>query len=239
MGERLKSLKEWIDPLLSVIFPDVCEICGSTLVPGEMLLCSHCLHAMPRLNLFTNKFNDIHHRLFSTHSHIDKAAALYAYHRHDEYAEVILTMKYRNRPDIGEKLGMMLAREADQYGFFNGVDMLLPVPMHWWKKLRRGYNQSEEIARGISKVTGIPVRNYLKAARKHGTQTHRTAKMRWENTKGIYSVRKTDLLEGKHVMLIDDVITTGSTLLHCSEALAKSVSNINISVCTVAATHLN
>ena len=111
--------------------------------------------------------------------------------------------------------------------------------MHWWKESVRGYNQSKEIASGISKVTGIPVGIHLKAARKHGSQAHKSAKMRWENTKGIYSVRKAEQLEGKHVMIVDDVITTGSTLLHCSEALTTGVPNVTVSVCAIAATHLN
>lgn len=239
MGGIKDFIRNWIHPLLSVVYPDVCEICGNSLVPGEMLFCTHCNEAMPRLKLFNHPFNDIHHRLYSTNSHVERAGALFAYHREDEYAQVIQSMKYRNRPEIGEKLGIMLAQEADKEGFFNGVDLLLPVPMHWWKQTRRGYNQSVEIARGISKVTGIPIGNNLKAARKRGTQTHRSAKMRWENTKGTYSVRKPNELIGKHVMIVDDVITTGSTVLHCSEALTKSVENIKVSVCSVAATHLN
>lgn len=238
-GGLAEFLKEWVHPLLSVIYPDICAICGRSLVRGEQLLCTHCNHAMPRLNLFSNDFNEIHKRLYSTNSHIDRAGALFAYHREDEYARVIQTMKYRNRPDIGEKLGVMLAQEAEKEGFFNGVDLLIPVPMHWWKESVRGYNQSKEIAAGISKITGLPVGNNLKAARKHGTQTHRSAKMRWENTKGIYSVRKPEQLEGKHVMIVDDVITTGSTLLHCSEALTTGASNVTVSVCAIAATHLN
>lgn len=240
MGRRISRLfHDWIDPLLSVIYPELCEVCGRTLVPGEQLLCTHCNQALPRLNLYDKPFNDIHHRLYSTSSHIDRAAALFAYHRADEYAAIIRTMKYHSRPDIGRKLGIMMAREAQSHQFFSGIDLLLPVPMHWWKQLRRGYNQSEEIARGISKITDIPVAHNLKAAPKHGTQTHRSAKMRWENTKGIYSVSKPHRLSGKHVLLIDDVITTGSTLLHCSEALTKAVPDITVSVLTAAATHLN
>lgn len=240
MGKSItKIINEWLDPLLCVIYPNLCEVCGRTLVPGETVFCTHCYLSMPRYNHFHDPFNEIHRRLFSSYSHMDHAGALYAYHRHDVYAKVIHKMKYGNRPDIGEKLGRIIAREADAVGFFTGVDLLLPVPMHWWKELHRGYNQSKEIALGIKSVTGIPVGKNLKSGFKQDTQTKKNAKMRWKNTEGIYSVKHPEQLEGKHVMLIDDVITTGATLLHCVEALTQSVNDIKVSACAIAATKLD
>ena len=110
------------------------------------------------------------------------------------------------------------------------------VPMHWWKKARRGYNQAEVVAEGVSEATGIPVIHDAMRAARHATQTRKDAAGRMANARRIYSVCNPALLEGKHIMLVDDVITTGATITACCEAIHKSVGNCRVSVLALAAT---
>ena len=135
-------------------------------------------------------------------------------------------------------LASAFASELDNEGFFDGMDAILPVPMYAWKQVRRGFNQAEEIAKGISDVAGIPVWHNLTAIRPHQSQTTRNAVERAANAAGIYAVVEADRLDGRHVLIVDDVITTGSTILGCCEAVMKA-STAEVSVLSLAATRMD
>lgn len=233
-----KTLKEWIEALGSVLFPDVCQVCGVSLVKGEKVLCTHCNEAMSRANFHLLPSNQLLDRLVC-HAPIERAAALFFYVREDPYAGLIHKLKYNRMRYIGIELAKMFADEIEMSGFFNGIDVIVPVPMHWVKELRRGYNQSRVIAEGLSCQTGIPVGDCLVALKSHSTQTRKGAAGRWENSEGIYGVKHIDRVEGKHILVVDDVVTTGATLIHCCEALYAADSSVKISVLTLAATRLN
>ncbi len=230
-------IKEWLDALLGMIYPNVCEICGTSLVNGEKIICSHCNIAMPRTGIHNDRFNHIHQRLFC-HAPILNAGAMFYYYKNDSYARLIHKLKYNNRREIGRELGRMYARELAADSFFSGIDILIPVPVHWSKLISRGYNQAAIIAEGISDVTSIPVGDHLKAVKRHPTQTRRGALARWENSEGIYRACHSDELVDRHVLIIDDVVTTGATLIHCCEAIHAASPSTTISVLTLGATKL-
>lgn len=232
------SIKEWINSLLSMIYPEVCEICGTSLVKGEKTICSRCNMEMPRTFIHNDRFNYLHKRLLC-HCPIERAGALFYYYKEDCFARLIHKLKYNGRREIGINLGAMYARELEPDGFFNGIDMLLPVPMHWFKQMSRGYNQTELIAEGISSVTGIPVGDHLKATRRHPTQTRKGALERWKNSEGIYEAANAKELAGMHVLIIDDVITTGATMIHCCEAIHNAEPTATVSVLSLGATKLS
>ena len=154
------------------------------------------------------------------------------YYEGGEARRLLHSIKYRNRPRAGEELAKVFAREMLDEDFFDEVDGIVAV--HWRRRLRRGYNQSDYIARGISSITQIPVlRNVIKRTVNNSTQTHLNHFQRQENVKDIFRLTRPDMVVGKHILLVDDVMTTGATILSCAQELA-SIPDVRISVFTLA-----
>ena len=225
----------WLYDLSRMLFPVTCEVCGDALVEGEKVVCMSCDMRMPRCDFHLRPSDELSMRFAA--AKISKVAALFPYIRKNEFARLIQKAKYNNRPDIGRLLGEKFSRELLPGGFFSGIDMLMPVPMHFWKQARRGYNQAYEIARGISKVTSIPIADNLVATRSHATQTRKSAGDRLaSDAAGKLKVCYPDELEGRHILLIDDVITTGATMFACADVLRQAVPSVSLSALALAAT---
>ncbi len=171
--------------ILGFVFPDICLACGRRLVDGEKVICLHCQGSLPRINCIPHTDNAVHRHLASTIP-IEKAAAMFVYRRGDIFTKPIHTAKYGGRPAVARELGRMFAARLDKQSFFNSIDAITPVPLHWWKHIKRGYNQSEHIARGIADITGIPVHTHLLRASGHGSQTQLSRTRRWENASATY-----------------------------------------------------
>lgn len=231
------GLTAWFRDLLGVIYPDVCEVCGESLIRGEETVCLHCLMKLPRTQIHQEEFNLLHQRL-AGNVPIERAAGYFYYYRESDYAALIHRAKYRGRPVIAERLGARYAREIVGDGFFDGIDMIIPVPLHRFKMIRRGYNQSEAIAQGVSRVTGLPIGDNLVAVKGHSSQTRKNSYDRWLNAQDIYTVIRHEELNGKHLLIVDDVVTTGATLLACCEAVHKVQPSARISVLALGITHL-
>lgn len=231
---------EWpriLKGVVNLIWPDVCEVCGCTLVKGEKVICLGCRLKLPRTNLHTQEFSLIHHRL-AGRVPIERAAGYFYYYRSDSFTRLIHAAKYNGRPNVARYLAREYAGEIKNDGFFSGIDLILPVPLHRFKLWKRGYNQTEYLARGLKDATGIAIGSNLVATRGHSTQTRKGSYMRWLNTRNIYEVAHPGELEGKHILVVDDVITTGATLLACCEAIHRSAPTATISVLTLAVSHL-
>lgn len=224
------------DDLRHLFFPETCPVCARTLVEGEEAICLECDAAMPRTNYHLDSDNRLYYTLLSQHIPLVHAAAMFHYASSNPYSRLIVDAKYRNRPELSRAMGAKYAGEIISSGVFDDVDLLVPVPMHWWKQIRRGYNQAVEIASGISEVTGIPVVEAL-VSRRHGSQTRRTAYERLLNARRTYSVADVGTIEGRHIMLVDDVVTTGATLVSCCEAVRRQSPSTRISVVALAATY--
>lgn len=212
-----------MNALLEYILPRTCHICGRQLGKDERYLCRRCLTKLPRSNFHRVKDNPMEQRFMGIVPY-ERCTGLLLYTPNSELASVLHDMKYRKFRDLGRYMGEVMGRELLNTGFFNGVDMLMPVPMHWWKQARRGYNQAEQLCIGISKATDIPVDTSLRAVRGHRTQTALNHDQRLENLKNIFVVRNPERLSGKHILLVDDVCTTGATLTAAAEPLATAVS---------------
>lgn len=223
--------------LLDAFFPRLCPVCGCSLVRGETLMCLSCLAALPRTRMHLRPDNSITARLARPGLRLALAAAWMDYSRHSPYAAVVRDAKYRGMPHLAREAGRIFACElmADIGPGLAGIDVLLPVPLHWTKMLRRGYNQSREIALGISAATGIPVGDNLYALRAHATQTRRSVRERMRNVGGIIAVRRPAELLGLHVAVVDDVITTGATLADALRALRAQAQPSATSVLTIGA----
>lgn len=223
--------------VVNLIWPDVCEVCGCTLVKGEKVICLGCRLRLPRTNLHTHEFGLIHHRL-AGRVPIERAAGYFYYYRYNPFTRLIHAAKYNGRPNVARYLAREYAGEIKDNGFFSGIDLILPVPLHRFKLWKRGYNQTEYLARGLKDATGIAIGSNLVATRGHSTQTRKGSYMRWLNTRNIYDVVRPGELEGKHILVVDDVLTTGATLLACCEAIHRSAPTATISVLTLAVSHL-
>lgn len=191
---------------------------------------------MPRTNYHKWPEHPVE-RLFREQIPLVRATSFFYYEKGGRFNELIFQLKYKNNPKVGEVIGRHMAGEMLPSGFFEGIDMLIPVPLHPNKLKRRGYNQCEWIAQGISHVTGIPViTSHLERTKDTDTQTRKSASARWENVEGIFSLQDPSFFSGKHILIIDDVLTTGATILACASAFCD-VENIRISIFTLAVAH--
>ena len=223
----------WITRILDFISPRLCVVCGQRLAPTERSLCSVCLFHLPRTDFHQKPLDNPMAQLFWGLAPIEKAAALFYYHPHSETAQLVYRLKYNNRPDIGEDIGRVMANELQAANFFSDIDVLLPVPLASKRLRQRGYNQSEQLAKGISDITQLPI--VTKALRRKHFQQSQTTLNRWqrqENVEDTFWLKDGSQLQDKHVLLIDDICTTGATLISCANTL-KDIEGIRISVLTL------
>lgn len=233
----MNRLAELGSLVADILFPRVCAVCGRPLVSGEDVMCLGCLVDLPRTNQHLRQPNDIHTRLISLHAPLERCASLFHYHRENPYSRLIKGAKYRGRPSIGRKLARMFATELKPTGFFDGIDLIIPVPIHLFRFLSRGYNQTHYIARGISDVTGIEVCDNLRASRPHSAQARKGAEARRVNAAGTFSVLRPRNLAGHHILVVDDVITTGSTMVSALDTIKKAEPSARLSVLSLALTY--
>ncbi len=237
--DRRKWLRGIVHALSQLVWPGICEVCGRKLTDNEEVMCLHCELEMPLTKLHDSPdFNEIHERM-APHPPVERAASLMYYLREDPYTQLIHNAKYNSRPSILRYLGKRYGITLQQSGFMDGIDIIEAVPMHWFKEMTRGYNQTDYLAEGISEATGIPVGDHLRVRRHHKSQTRKSKQARWENTADAYTLVYADELAGKHVLLIDDVITTGSTVAACAEQIQRAGDGTKISVVSIGLTRLH
>ena len=165
---------------------------------------------------------------------LERATSFFFYRKGSDFRQILHQLKYGGRKELGAIMGRYMASELLPSGFFKGIDVIIPVPLHKKKQQLRGYNQSEWIVRGIAAVTGIPVNTESVIRKKNTeTQTRKSTFERWENVDGIFELRSSEHLQGKHVLVVDDVLTTGATTVACVSALME-VQGIRISILTLA-----
>ncbi|KAA6345068.1 hypothetical protein EZS27_007334 [termite gut metagenome] len=190
---------------------------------------------MPRTNFHWQQ-GYLMERLFEGSFPFVRTTSFFFYDTGSRFNEILHQLKYKGNKELGEVMGSCMARELLSSGFFEGIDMLVPVPLHPKKLKRRGYNQSEQIAAGISHVTGIPViTSYSERIKNTDTQTHKSAIERRENVEGIFLLQNPLFFSGKHILIVDDVLTTGATIMSFA-SIFRNVKDIRISVFTMAIT---
>lgn len=213
-------IKVALQSLRELFFPECCPVCGVKLSEGERFICMGCLADLPRLHVRGSDKMEGVNALFAGVEAVDDAVSMFSYDRLGSYSGILKDIKYRNRPQLGKELARIFAKELALRHFFNGLDCIVPVPLHHSKLENRGYNQSRYIADGVAEATGLPVRELLDAVKPHKSQTSKTAEARRKNVAGVF-VSNNDLA-GCNVLLVDDVITTGATLVACCDELERS-----------------
>ncbi len=229
----IAQLKNIFNSTLHLFYPHVCTGCGSDLLEEDNLLCLTCIHNLPHTNFATLAHNPVEKDFWGR---IPLTAAYSQFYFSKEFLiqHLIHQLKYRGDTKIGFYLGEIMGKTLLNSNRFNAVDALIPLPLYGDKEHKRGYNQAAVICNGISSVMNIPVLNGA-VIRQHATETqtrkHRTE--RWENVKDSFKVIKENELSGKHLLLVDDVVTTGATLEACGNAILQ-LGDVKLSIATLA-----
>lgn len=229
----LPTLPEMWEGFLHLLFPEICAACGLDLPAANSCFCLKCRLALAPSDMYLLRENEFTDRFWGRLP-LQSGAALYYFTRKSPIQRALHQLKYHNKPDIGIKIGREFGLRLRQSEVFRSVDLILPVPLHPRKERIRGYNQSMMFARGMAEAMEIPasgtalIRNRFTAS-----QTRKKRIERFENVEQVFSVKKPALLEGKHLLLVDDVLTTGATLEICGHTLL-CVPGTRLSLATIA-----
>lgn len=185
------------------------------------MLCPSCLLRLPYTNIKGAEGNPIE-RLFWGSARVVRASATMIYQPGFEADRILHAIKYHDRPDLAIEMGRIMAQEHIGHGFFEGIDAIVPMPLHPKRQRERGYNQSERLAQGIAEVTGLPVVELARRIKDNTSQTTLNREERALNVKDIFVADEEQLqkFSGSHILLVDDVITTGATSINCAKAFA-------------------
>ena len=220
--KQIRSLagpKEVLEEFLNLLFPPLCLLCERVLVRTEVYLCTHCQARLPHLHLHEERSRLLFRKLSATLP-IDEVLAYLLYQKSGSTQKLLQLLKYRNYPELAELLGHHFGARLAEKGYCGRFDLIAPVPLHETKLRKRGYNQSELFAKGLSEALGVPMAPaLLRRIKVSETQTRKSRLDRWLNVSNIFEVPKPELAVGKRVLLVDDVVTTGATLEACAEVL--------------------
>ncbi len=227
--------REMLHAFFSLIYPQTCCACKGLLVGGEKHLCGFCRVAMPRTGFYMKKENPMVKRFWGR-VQLETGTALYYFQKGGLVQHAIHQFKYRGNLRLGTYLGGLLGLSLKKSSHYNELQMIIPVPLHPAKARARGFNQSEILCRGLSEVLQIPCRtDLLVRMEETATQTKKDRFRRWENVSRVFRVTDEEALANQHVLLVDDVITTGATLEACAQTLLE-VPGVKVWVATLAIT---
>ena len=219
----------------SLIMPRTCLACGRVLLENEGSICLACRYNMPLTNFAKRKENPVK-LLFENVLPVESAAAMYWFVGGTEWQRIIHNFKYYGRWFFAQKMGEWLGEELRDSGNFDDIDLIIPIPLHYRRRLRRGYNQSEELAMGIGRKMDIKC-DFRSVRRRlyNDSQTSKSRSERWDNVEQIFEVRTAEKLRGRHILLVDDVLTTGATMTSCASTILKACDgNVRISIASLA-----
>lgn len=221
----------WND-IWELFFPRYCVVCGKRLVSSEECLCVGCLMALPRICMLSQEGNEIEKNFWGRFP-LGRAVSFFYYSKGGDVRKLMYELKYHGNQKVGLFMGKYMAMNLGP-AFFKDIDALIPIPLHPEKRLKRGYNQSELLAEGISQVTGLPVwMDIIERVEFTETQTHKGQYERWMNVKAAFTGVNVEKVSGRHILLVDDVLTTGATMISCADVL-KATAGTKISVLTLA-----
>jgi ComF family protein len=227
------SVRSLFSDALHLFFPHTCMGCGTDLINTENILCFRCVANLPHTNFEKLPGNPIEH-IFRGRVHIEAASSQFYFSKGHLVQFLIHQLKYKGNKEAGKYLGAVMGKALLQSGRFTNADYLIPLPLYADKEFKRGYNQAEVICNGMSTAMNIPVyaKNVIRK-RYTDTQTKKNRTDRWENVEGSFSILHPEKLHGNHIILVDDVITTGATLEACAQCLL-TIPAIKISIAALA-----
>ena len=218
----------------SLILPRTCLACGRVLLENESSICLACRYNMPLTNFARHKENPVK-LLFENVLPIESASAMFWFVGGTEWQRIVHNFKYYGRWLFAQKMGEWMGEELQESGNFDGIDLIVSVPLHYRRRLTRGYNQSEQLALGVGRKMGVKC-DFRSVCRRsyNESQTSKSRTERWENVEEIFEVRNAPKLRGRHLLLVDDVLTTGATISSCAAAIIRACDgNVKISIASL------
>lgn len=228
----IKTLSSYSQALLHLFFPSYCRGCGGDLVQHDQLLCLHCLHSLPRTGFFLQPGNPVE-KTFYGRLRLEAAGAAYYFTGDSLLHRLVTDLKYHGQQENGTYLGRLAGAELSASPRFEGIDYIIPLPLNEKKLQQRGYNQAALIAEGIAAIIRVPVLSAALARKRFTeTQTHKDRVSRWQSMQEVFEVKEPAILEQKHVLLVDDIVTTGATLEACGTVL-NQIPGLRLSIACV------
>lgn len=222
-----------LNDFISLLYPRVCISCGHLLYKHEEHICSYCHINLPKSHFHKTEENALA-KLFYGRVPVVSVSAHYLFHKQSGIQKILHQIKYKNNAELAIQVGRWHGQDLMEMDLYQSVDVILPVPLHEKKLRQRGYNQSEKFAQGISESMKKEMDTTSLIRGKYtNTQTKKSKQERWENVEDVFELKSMEGLKNKHVLLVDDVITTGATLEACCRSLMK-IENIKISIASIA-----
>jgi len=228
------TITSHLHDLTLLAFPDNCLVCKQSLMSGERDICFACIDSLPETGYHGIVGNPVAQQFWGRLPFVHASAYLHV-QEGNITQDMIHLLKYKRKRQIGIKLGRLYGHKLkDQDSLTGGIDLIVPVPLHINRKRQRGYNQCDYFAQGLSEVLHVPYApDVMRRIRENITQTKRSRYDRWENVEGIFALAQPDKVKGKHILLVDDVITTGATIESCASALMAG-EDVRVSVAAIA-----
>ncbi len=230
---KYASLSYALSGLSRLFYPSLCACCDTELAGTEKVLCLGCTLQLPR-TAYHHIMENRSFQNFMGRIPIIRATSFVYFSKQGMVQHLLHRFKYKGRKEIGNYLGRLLAEELKKSNWLDTIDYIIPVPLHRTKMYKRGFNQAQSFAEGIAAVSGIPVLTQaITRNRPTETQTRKTRAARIENVRNIFSLKQPDKVGNKHILLVDDILTTGATLESCALALQQAT-RVRISIATLA-----
>jgi len=229
----VKLSRGYLADFVALLFPELCPACGESLIANEHIICTDCLYHLPQTNFHLQPDNIVA-RQFWGKIKLEGAYALYFFAKGGRIQNLMHHFKYRGMQKIGNLLGNMAGNQLVRSTVFKSVDIIVPVPLHKSRLKERGYNQSACFAEGLAqKLNAVVQTDNLVRLKATETQTHKSRFLRFENMQEVFTINDRESLKNKHVLLVDDVVTTGATLEACGIELLK-IEGLKLSIATIA-----
>jgi ComF family protein len=229
------SVSKYLLALQHLFFPHYCAGCGADFIRTDEFLCPKCNHQLPYTRFLELRQNPVE-KIFSGRLQIEAGGALCYFTKSGLLQHILVQLKYRNNKNAGYFLGRLLGHALKRTERYQSIDLIIPMPLHPKKEYQRGYNQATVIGEGIRSVWNKPIISDAVIRLVYTrSQTRENRSSRWENMEGVFRVILPNLLLNKHILLIDDVVTTGSSLEACGDAILE-IPGTRLSIATVAYT---
>lgn len=231
----MQIVKKYLTDFAHLFFPHICEGCGSDIIETHNIICAKCYSHLPETGFFNFSENPVA-KIFYGRIKVQYAASAFYFTKHSLMQNLLIQLKYRGNKDVGIFLGKITGLQIKKSSLFNNIDIIVPLPLNKKKEFKRGYNQALLICQGIAEVLQKPInKNAIVRTVFTETQTHQNRVSRWQNMEDVFQIFQPDAIKGKHILLVDDVVTTGATLEACGQKILQ-IDGTQLSIATVAYT---